>query len=267
MEGHRVIKKTFKNLLQYLGVGMHKQISDDKILSLLKQIRPKKTLNPLIRVGNKEDGGYLVPDILTEITLCFSPGVASRYTFEQDLYHNHKIKSHLCDNTVNMDTSLDFLASFTKKHLGTVSDNDTQTLTKWIHNQVDENAKLLLQMDIEGAELPVILSTDNYILSKFKIIILEVHFLEQMKTPSGFLLYKLFFEKLCNEHVPVHLHCNNNGGTFLCGGEAMPRVIELTLLRDDLKQKFEDYAILPHKLDSLNRPNGAPIPVPSIWLN
>ena len=39
----------------------------------------------LIRIGNKYDGGYLIPDVLHKIKYCFSGGVGNNYTFEKDL--------------------------------------------------------------------------------------------------------------------------------------------------------------------------------------
>ena len=39
----------------------------------------------LIRVGSKNDGGYLVPDDLKNINACFSPGVDLNVSFETDL--------------------------------------------------------------------------------------------------------------------------------------------------------------------------------------
>jgi hypothetical protein len=43
---------------------------------LLTRVRPVKTNFDLIRLGSKNDGGYLVPDDLDGIVACFSPGVS-----------------------------------------------------------------------------------------------------------------------------------------------------------------------------------------------
>ena len=39
----------------------------------------------LIRVGSEADGGYLVPNIMSQIDYCFSAGIGSNIQFEKDL--------------------------------------------------------------------------------------------------------------------------------------------------------------------------------------
>ena len=60
---------------------------------------------PLIRIGSKKDGGYLVPKILNKIKYCFSPGVGQSFAFEKNL-KNYNIHSFLADNTVEDPSSL-----------------------------------------------------------------------------------------------------------------------------------------------------------------
>jgi hypothetical protein len=219
----------------------------------------------LIRLGGEEDGGYLIPDIVSDLSLCFSPGVAERFTFEEDLYTKFGVKSHLCDNSVEFNSNLNFVSSFTKKHLGTVNSETRHTLSDWVIANSAGRTDLLLQMDIEGAEIPVILSCPQEILDQFKVIVIEIHFLEQVKNPSGFMLFELFFNKLNVTHVPVHLHINNNGGTFKFGNETIPRVIEITFQRKDTSADMKGFASLPHELDRPNRPKLPSISIPSAW--
>lgn len=57
-----------------------------KLGSILAGSDTDKTLVPdskdLIRLGPNGDGGYLVPDDLTGIEACFSPGVCATSEFE-----------------------------------------------------------------------------------------------------------------------------------------------------------------------------------------
>jgi hypothetical protein len=46
-----------------------------ELVALLERLYPVEGGHPLIRVGPDGDGGYLLPDDLSGIVACFSPGV------------------------------------------------------------------------------------------------------------------------------------------------------------------------------------------------
>ncbi|OYV05445.1 MAG: hypothetical protein CFE26_11565, partial [Verrucomicrobiales bacterium VVV1] len=55
-----------------------------KVTDLIQALRPLKVPAGLVRLGPPRDGGYLVPDDLTGIAACFSPGVEQQSGFEFD---------------------------------------------------------------------------------------------------------------------------------------------------------------------------------------
>ena len=122
----------------------------------------------LIRVGDKKDGGYLIPDILYKIKYCFSPGVGTNSSFEDNL-KKFKIKSFLADGTVQYSGKHDFI----KKNLNTFNDEKNITLEDWIRIKLKKknSNNLILQMDIEGSEIGVIYNTRESVLKKFAILI------------------------------------------------------------------------------------------------
>ena len=61
------VNKTNYRLTRVVDVDVLKQFFD--------VIKPIQTNHNLIRVGGKGDGGYLIPDDLENIKVCFSPGV------------------------------------------------------------------------------------------------------------------------------------------------------------------------------------------------
>ena len=69
-------------------------MSKTEVLGILK---PKPCPYPLIRIGGKSDGAYLVPDDLEGIDSCFSPGVCNSKRFEDHLAKEYAIKSYMCD--------------------------------------------------------------------------------------------------------------------------------------------------------------------------
>ena len=79
------IKKKLCEALLERDIFTSKKTSDSKIKDLLKLIQPKSIDINHIRIGGKNDGGYLVPEDLDEVKYCFSPGVGNISFFENEL--------------------------------------------------------------------------------------------------------------------------------------------------------------------------------------
>jgi hypothetical protein len=118
------------------------------------------------------------------------------------------------------------------------------------------NADLLLQMDIEGSEYLSVLNTPQSILDKFRIIVIELHHLERVN--NIFWVEQImipFLRKITLNHTICHTHPNNSVSFFNFNGIEFPRVIEITLLRNDrFKKELRTPAILPNALDQPNKP-------------
>ena len=222
-----------------------------RLLNLVQALRPVKTKYPLIRIGGKNDGGYLVPDDLSGISKCFSPGVDTTASFEKDLL-NRGIWSHLADASVDSVPEDLKVLSFEKKFLGVVNDGEYMTLEYWVRSKESEG-DLILQMDIEGAEYQTIIATPMNILRRFRIIVIEIHDVQAwFNNPIAWETVQDFFSKLLADFHVVHNHPNNNCPFIDADGFLMPTVFELTLLRKDraMPEGFCDQ--FPHPLDQPN---------------
>jgi hypothetical protein len=110
------------------------------------------------------------------------------------------------------------------------------TLDSWMAAQAEQagTGDLLLQMDIEGAEFLTLLSVPSNLIKRFRIIVIELHFLESLKNRWAFEnFYKTFFDKILADFDVVHLHPNNCCGLWNYGSLEYPRLVELTLHRKD----------------------------------
>ena len=76
-------KQIVNNFLLRNNLFVHNLVPQKNIITFLKKINVYQT--ELVRLGNKNDGGYLVPNDLKDITACFSPGVDTTIQFEKDL--------------------------------------------------------------------------------------------------------------------------------------------------------------------------------------
>ena len=98
---------------------IEKKTSKKNISSLLKMLLPYKTNFELIRLGDDNDGGYLIPDDLKNITKNCSAGIGNLTKFEHDLENKYSICSKMVDfndvdpkllpKKVNLKKKLEFL--------------------------------------------------------------------------------------------------------------------------------------------------------------
>ena len=236
----------------------------EEIQKLIDSLRPVKTKFNMIRVGGDNDGGYLLPNDLSGISVCFSPGVDVTASFEIDLC-KRGISSHLADASVDAPPKNFTPLSFTKKYLGGYNNDTYMTLTSWMYEQRAFMGDFILQMDIEGGEYTTLLCTPPDVLRKFRIIAVEIHNVQTWFTPLAWPVVTTFFEKLLEDFRVVHNHPNNNCPLIEVDGILMPTVFELTLLRKDRTIALDYCDEFPHPLDQPNVLDKPDRPLPEGW--
>ena len=237
----------------------------EQVKELIKELRPVKTKYDLIRIGGNNDGGYLLPNDLSGIATCFSPGVDITASFETDLC-KRGIGSHLADGSVDGAPSSFTPLSFTKKYLDGVNTDDYMTLEFWVKREASLTGDLILQMDIEGGEYTTILATPIDILRRFRIIAIEIHDVQHwFNNPIAWGVAQTFFTKLLQDFHVVHNHPNNNCQFLQAEDVFMPTVFELTLLRKDRAAPKGFCDQFPHPLDQPNVLDKPDRPLPEGW--
>ena len=78
-------------------------ISLKSALEVFSIITPKQSPYPLIRVGGSRDGSYLVPNDLSGIGYCLSPGVNNFKHFEDELSSRFDITCDMYDASSDAD--------------------------------------------------------------------------------------------------------------------------------------------------------------------
>ena len=88
------LKEKFFDLF---NMYVEKKTSKENISKILKKLLPYKIEYDLIRLGDDNDGGYLVPNDLNGIVKNYSAGVGNLSKFEKDLKEKFLIDSNLLD--------------------------------------------------------------------------------------------------------------------------------------------------------------------------
>ena len=79
-----MINKIISNLVSKTG-NYNYHIDKNLFKKFVGKVKIFDTGHDLIRIGNNKDGGYLIPNIIENIHVCFSAGVGDDITFEQEL--------------------------------------------------------------------------------------------------------------------------------------------------------------------------------------
>jgi hypothetical protein len=239
----------------------------DRLQALATSLWPVRCETNLVRIGSNEDGGYLLPNDFMGITVCFSPGVEFNSSFEESLFRLTGITSHLADFSVEGPPSGYKPKSFLKKFLGPVSNHEYTTLHEWVLAQDEWHSPgdFILQCDIEGGEYLTLLAAPDEVLSRFRIIVIEVHNVELWASSSFFRIVEAFFEKILAKFWVVHNHPNNHGFTLDLGGFLAPQVFELTLIRKDRTETLGFRRDFPHFLDRACLGSRIDLALPGNW--
>lgn len=246
------------------SLRLSKGATREEIARFLASVRPVRTEHALIRIGGEADGGYLVPDDLEGINVCFSPGVAGTCDFEEACA-KRGISSFMADYSVDGPPSQNPLFHFEKKFLGARNDRIFTTLDSWISRNAADANDMLLQMDIEGSEYPVLLSSSRETLRRFRTIIVEFHSLELLADRSGLQLIDLAFAKLTGDFDIVHAHVNNCTSVLRYKSFDLPPVMEFTFHRKDRSMRRDAATEFPHRLDRGNLPGRRDTTLPACW--
>jgi hypothetical protein len=236
----------------------------------LNSFVPHKTDFPLIKLGGEGDGAYLVPNDLEDIDGAISLGCGKNIQFEEDLYNQTGINSVIVDASKSFpanfkDTSHTFLDGW----IGEFAPPINQELPIYNLSSVLEKAGKerilngLLKIDIEASEYSFLLGTNLDTLRQFRIIIVEFHRLNELKTSSIFCrIVDEILRKFEKEFVVCHFHPNNAVKFFQVGKTHFPSCVEVTFLRKNRSLKhdvsFGDY---PKAFDIQNDAGRPVIPV------
>ncbi|HEU5406627.1 MAG TPA: hypothetical protein VFU48_02600 [Nitrospira sp.] len=259
-----VFRNAVRSTLFLMNLNAAQRASDKDIRRCIQKLRPMNCGFDLIRLGGRGDGGYLIPDDLEGIEYCFSPGIDTKSQFESDLA-DRNIRSFLADYSVDKPAIQRPEFVFDKKFLGPSDRDPYFTLATWKNKYLkDYSTDLLLQMDIEGDEYGVILSTPDQLLNQFRILVIEFHWLDRLLDPFSLQFMAPCFDKLLDFFHVTHIHPNTSCEIVRSGEFEVSRSMEFTFLNKRRVRQTKPQTNFPHWLDQDNVP-GKNCVLPKSW--
>ena len=259
------VERLVKQWLRARDVYFGKKTTTEQLDEFLKRVRPVTTNHNLVRIGDKTDGGYLLPDDFTGVNICFSPGVSLEIHFEAALGRKG-IKSYLADYSIDSLPVYNPMFDFEKKFLGMENDAIHMTLESWVSAKTgNDEQDMILQMDIEGCEYEVIFDASNELLKRFRIIIIEFPKLDSLLDKFGYQIINTAFRKLLKNFDVVHIHPNNNSIPVRYKKYEIPPDMEFTFLRKDRITQRAFTSSFPHDLDEKNMGTESDLILPGCW--
>jgi hypothetical protein len=185
----------------------------------------------LVRVGGPNDGGYvMVDDIYSSTTpVAYSIGINRDVTWDVDVARRG-VDVFMYDHTISALPTSHPRFHFRRQGLtGTASRADMRTLEQMVQdNGHCDVPRMLLKIDVEGAEWDALLHTPSDLLARFSQIVIEFHGLIPTTHDSDANMVSLVLEKLLVTHRPVHVHGNTYGPSLILPGIVLPWGAEVT---------------------------------------
>lgn len=255
-----------KIVLNWAGRYLEKSTSRKDIQNIIKKMNPVMTNFSLIRLGDDNDGGYIVPDDLAGVKYCFSAGVGNLIKFEEDCFQKYKIKSFLCDfNNIKNPKIINHF-DFTRKKITSFDNEENLTLNSWIKSKIKKSDEFILKIDIEGSEYEALLNIDEENLKKTRILIVEFHSLRDLRNKSFYQIYNNLINKLQIFFYIVHLHPNNAGKNIKIHDYEIPDLLEVTFLRKNrISRIVKNNKAYPLRIDQKCVKNKKEVFLASYW--
>lgn len=224
----------------------------------LKVFNPYKA-DGLKRIGNPNDGGYVIHfPSLQYIDCLVNYGVGYNVEFEKEFnkitnkpvyafdptmkklkFFIQKIKNGEYLNTLKQFIKLllwvlqeknlkKYKIHFIEEGLSADNNHSFKTFGYHLSKYKLQNKKIFLKIDIEGAEYDVLSGNDFYDnLNNVVQLAMEFHYAGQNIEKISEII-----NNLAKTHTLIHIHGNNNGGTFALNGKQVPEVIEVAFLHN-----------------------------------
>ncbi len=235
----------------------------EMIRSILRLLQPQKVVGfGKARIGAGHDGAYVMLDDFSGIDTALSFGINDNIEWDKAIADRGMIV-HQFDHTVDDPASGDARMHFNKQMIAPEDGLSARSLASLIreHDRGAPRPNMILKMDIENWEWPVLEATPLDLIRRFAQITCELHqfnFMDRLDVRQ-----KIFrgLRKLSKFYAPIHVHGNVYGGWGLAGNVVVPGVLEVSFVNRSLYEVQDSDELFPTPLDLCCDPGRA-----DLWL-
>jgi len=199
-----------------------------QLLSELRVYTPESPAADRVRLGRDGDGGYvLLAEGLEKIEAFYSYGINRDYSFDLALHRRTGAEGRLFDPTVDYPAVIEPGLSFRKIGLAT----GEGTIGEHVDAFGDRGKRMLLKVDVEGAEWRWLSSCDGEDPVMFDQILLELHKLGDVTRHAE---YANCLRRINRDFFLFHVHANNFVPLLDLPEGLLPPLLECCFVRKDL---------------------------------
>jgi len=228
-------------------------------VALLAELQPVVLKNcTLKRFGSANDGGYLLCDNLSEaVQSAYSYGIGPNDEFGCDVSKRYRVPVHQYDCfDPGRPTCEGGVFVFHKECIGPRAERDESrrvfdTLQHQISKNLDTGKRLIVKIDVEGAEWNSLLATPEAVLDQIDQMPMELHGVNEQR-------FLEVVRRLKHKFYLVNLHFNNHSCTPSL--EPLPAWAFQVLWVNKRLGILDQSAPAPAPMSALTAPDGLGIP-------
>ncbi len=234
-----------------------KEATQQPVLEAISLLTPFDIDIPKRRIGPMTDGGYVFADRFSTSQAVLSYGIGTEYQFDIEMAEaGHKV--YMFDHTIDsVDATHPNLQWFREGVCGTrePDNNNMYTVSDHLARCNIEGDRLILKMDVEGADYGVLGMISDEILGRFEQIALEVHGLVRLAEPGIQQGFVRMAGNLNRQFTLFHVHANNcdgQDGIFMVEGLPVSNCLELSYIKTAVVRRSKSRTLYPTVFDYPN---------------
>lgn len=243
-----------QNYLRPAWTFVPEKIGFFKVLKRCLRIQKPGNDTALVRLGKRFDGGYVLLDDFSCDMKVYSFGISNDVSFEKELA-NRGLQIYMYDHTIAGLPEEHEHFHFYRTGISHIDEltNCKLSMETLLKNNSDlGNKRLILKMDVEGAEWDFLEHTSSEILSQFLQITFELHRLTDSGN-SEQIIHCL--NKINKTHQAVWIHANNFGYVEKAeDGLEIPAYVEITYLNKSVYRTESGACVFPLDIDMPDYP-------------
>ena len=226
------------------------------VFETLSMLTPYDIDKPKIRLGSAGDGGYVLADDFGPDQPVLSYGIGKRYEFDRQMAERgHQV--FMFDHTISGIKSPHPNMHYFRQGVAGETDaaRDLYCMADHIAMNAITSDRIILKMDVEGAEYDAINALDDAILDRIDQVVMEIHHLKKLQKKGVHMKVATMLAKLNSRFTLFHVHANNydgRDGISIISGMPVSNLLELSYIRTSRVKRSPSRTLYPTALDYPN---------------